>query len=210
MDASPAPNRRTISVFLADNNLIVREGVHVLIDRSPGPRVAGLAADYHEVISGCAAKEVRKLHPGTGAVVLSQYDDPEYAVTLLAEASVGYGYLLKDRVAAEGSQLADPIRCVATGGTALDPANVEALVQPVIAPGGLLPAEEELLGMTADGKTVKVIAAAKGVTPAAVDAAVESVYVKHADGVAGGQQGALNGSGCCTRRSSTMRTRARA
>ena len=32
-----------------------------------------------------AAKEVRKRHPGTGVVVLSQYDDPEYAISLLAD-----------------------------------------------------------------------------------------------------------------------------
>jgi adenylate cyclase len=118
MDGSAAPGRRTISVFLPDDNLIVREGVRVLIDRSPDLRVAGLAADYDEVISGCAAtepqvlvtdvrmppsfnregidaaKEVRKRHPGTGVVVLSQYDDPEFAVSLLAEGSAGYGYLL--------------------------------------------------------------------------------------------------------------------
>ena len=215
MDHIAAPNRPTISVFLADDNLIVREGVRALIERSPDLRVVGLAADYDEVISGCAAaepqvlvtdvrmppsfhregidaaKEVRKRHPGTGVVVLSQYDDPEYAITLLAEGSAGYGYLLKDRVA-EGSQLADAIRRVATGGTALDPAIVEALVQPVVAPGGLLPGEEELLGMIAAGKTIKVIAAAKGMTQTAVDAAVEAVFVKLAAGVAGGRQGALN------------------
>jgi len=202
-------------VFLADDNLIVREGVRALIERNPDLRVVGLAADYDEVISGCAAtepqvlvtdvrmppsfsregidaaKEVRKRHPGTGIVVLSQYDDPEYAVTLLAEGSAGYGYLLKDRVA-EGSQLADAIRSVATGGTALDPTIVEALVQPVLSPGGLLPAEEELLGMVAAGKTIKVIAAAKRVPPAAIDAAVEMVFVKLAAGVSTGQQGALN------------------
>jgi adenylate cyclase len=204
-----------ISVFLADDNLIVREGVRTLIERNPDLQVVGLAADYDEVIAGCAAtepqvlvtdvrmppsfrregidaaKEVRKLHPGTGIVVLSQYDDPEYAVTLLAEGSAGYGYLLKDRVA-EGSQLADAIRRVATGGTALDPAIVEALVRPVISPGGLLPAEEELLGMIAEGKTIKVIAAAKAVPPAAIDAAVEAVFVKLAAGVSTGQQGALH------------------
>ncbi len=215
MEQTAAPDGRTISVFLADDNLIVREGVRALIERSPDLRVVGLAADYDEVVAGCtatepqvlvtdvrmppsfhregidAAKEVRKRHPGTGVVVLSQYDDPEYAVSLLAEGSAGYGYLLKDRVA-EGSQLADAIRRVATGGTALDPAIVEALVQPVISPGGLLPAEEELLGMIAEGKTIKVIAHAKRVPPAAIDAAVETVFVKLAAGVSIGQQGALN------------------
>ena len=65
-----------------------------------------------------AAKEVRKRHPGTGVVILSQYDDPEYAVSLLAEGSAGYGYLLKDHIA-EGDQLIEAIRAVATGGKSL-------------------------------------------------------------------------------------------
>jgi class 3 adenylate cyclase/DNA-binding NarL/FixJ family response regulator len=211
--AAPAQGH-AISVFLADDNLIVREGVRALIERHPDLRVVGVAADYDEVVAGAvaaspqvlvtdirmppsfqregidAAKEVRRRHPGTGVVVLSQYDDPEYAVSLLAEGSAGYGYLLKDRVA-EGSQLADAIRCVATGGTALDPVIVEALVGPVIAPGGLTAAEEELLGTVAEGKPVKAIAAARRVPPAAVEAEVEAVFVKLASGVSSGDAGAL-------------------
>ena len=49
----------------------------------------------------------------------------------------------------EGTQLADAIGSVATGGTALDPAIVEALVRPVVATGGLNQAEERLLGLVA-------------------------------------------------------------
>jgi adenylate cyclase len=97
--------------------------------------------------------------PGPGSCLPSQYEDPEYAVSLLAEGSAGYGYLLKDHVA-EGSQLVDAIRTVATGGTALDPSIVHALIAPVAA-GGLLPAEEDLLGMAANGKTIKAIAASR-------------------------------------------------
>ena len=51
-----------------------------------------------------AAKEVRKRNTGTGVVILSQYDDPNYAISLLSEGAEGYAYLLKDRVA-EGDQL---------------------------------------------------------------------------------------------------------
>jgi len=206
---------RAIDVFLADDNLIVREGVRALIERHADLRVVGVAADYDEVISGAAAtepqvlvtdvrmppsfhregidaaKEVRKRFPGTGVVVLSQYDDPEYAVSLLAEGSAGYGYLLKDRVA-EGNQLADAIRSVATGGTALDPAIVEALVRPVVSPGGLDSAEEELLGMIAEGKPIKAIAASRRLPPEAIDAEVEAVFVKLAGGVASGSPAALN------------------
>jgi adenylate cyclase len=215
MNGTAAPAGRTISVFLADDNLIVREGVRALINRSPDLAVTGVAADYDEVVAGCsanppqvlvtdirmppsfrnegieAAKEVRRRHPGTAVIILSQYDDPEYAVALLAEGSAGYGYLLKDRVA-EGSQLADAIRSVASGGTALDPAIVEALLQPVIEPGGLLPAEEELLGLVAEGKPIKAIAAARKLPPEAVDAEVEAVFLKLATGVSAGQQGALH------------------
>jgi class 3 adenylate cyclase/DNA-binding NarL/FixJ family response regulator len=215
MEYSAAAPEHAIDVFLADDNLIVREGVRALIERNADLRVVGVAADYDGVVAGCAdfepqvlvtdvrmppsfhregidaAKEVRKRHPGTGIVVLSQYDDPEYAVSLLAEGSAGYGYLLKDHVA-EGNQLADAIRAVATGGTALDPAIVEALVRPVVAPGGLLPAEEELLGMVAEGKPIKAIAAARKLPPEAVDAEVEAVFVKLAGGVAAGNPEALN------------------
>ena len=93
---------------------------------------------------------------------------------------------------AEGDQLADAIRSVATGGTALDPAIVEALIRPVVAPGGLAPGEEELLGMIAEGKPIKAIAVARRVPPEAVDAEVEAVFVKLAAGVASGDPAALN------------------
>ena len=161
MNGIAAPAGRTISVFLADDNLIVREGVRALINRSPDLEVTGVAADYDEVIAGCAeqapqvlvtdirmpptfrtegidaAKEVRKRHPGTGVIVLSQFDDPEYAIALLADGSAGYGYLLKDRVA-EGSQLADAIRAWPAAAPRWTRRSSAALLQPVISPGGLL------------------------------------------------------------------------
>jgi len=211
--ASPA-SPGTIDVLLADDNLIVREGVRALIARHPDLRVVGVAADYDEVIEGAkacsphvlvtdirmppsfnregidAAKEVRHRHPGTGVVILSQYDDPEYAVSLLAEGSAGYGYLLKDHIA-EGNQLVDAIRAVATGGTALDPSIVEALLRPVTTNGGLTPAEEALLSMVAEGKPIKAIAVARQLPAEAIDAEVEAVFVKLAEGVSAGTQGAL-------------------
>ena len=214
MDHHDAQPPGTIRVFLADDNLIVREGVRALINRHADLEVVGVAEDYDGVVTGAtaanpqvlvtdirmppafqregidAAKEVRKRHPGTGIVVLSQYEDPEYAVSLLAEGSAGYGYLLKDHVA-EGNQLADAIRAVATGGTALDPTIVEALVRPVVPADGLLPAEEELLSMVAEGKPIKAIAASRGVPPEAADAEVEAVFVKLAEGVSAGNQSAL-------------------
>jgi adenylate cyclase len=212
-DAPESPSG-VITVFLADDNLIVREGVRALINRRDDLAVVGVAEDYDGTVAGAtetapqvlvtdirmppsfhregidAAKEVRKRHPGTGVVILSQYDDPEYAVSLLAEGSAGYGYLLKDHIA-EGDQLIEAIRAVATGGTALDPAIVEALVRPVTSSGELTKSEEALLALVAEGKPIKAIAASRGLPPEAIDTEVEAVFVKLAQGVSAGNQGAL-------------------
>ncbi len=77
-----------------------------------------------------AAVEVRRLHPGTGIVILSQYEEPEYAISLLDKGAAGVAYLLKDGIA-NGDQLARAVREVATGGSMLDPRVVGALVSPV-------------------------------------------------------------------------------
>jgi adenylate cyclase len=145
-------------------------------------------AFQREGIDGC--KEIRKQHPGTGVVILSQYDDPDYAIALLSEGAVGYAYLLKDHIA-EGDQLARAIREVATGGSMLDPAIVNALMRPMTTSGDLEREEEALLAMVAEGKPIKAIAASTRSTPAAVTEAVERLFVKLAAGVSAGSDGAL-------------------
>src|SRR5882672_5820011 len=97
-----------ITVFLADDNVIVREGVRALLSLESDFEIVGTAGDYEGLLEGAgavapqvlvtdirmppsfqsegidAAKELRKHHPGTGIVVLSQYDEPEYAIALLS------------------------------------------------------------------------------------------------------------------------------
>ena len=204
----------TITLFLADDNLIVREGVRAMLSREPDFEVVGVAADYDELVKGAeeaaptvlvsdirmppsfqqegidAAKLLRKRHPGTGVVILSQYDDPEYAIGLLGEGSAGYAYLLKDRVA-EGDQLARAVRAVATGGSMLDPAIVEALMRPVTAQGDLTSAEEELLRSVAEGKPIKAIAVARDTTAESVADEVERLFLKLAQEASVGARGAL-------------------
>ncbi len=204
----------TISVFLADDNLLVREGVKALMEMSDDLEVVGVADDYDGLVAGAAsaapqvvvtdirmppafqregidaAKVVRKHHPGTGVVILSQYDDPEYAISLLSEGAAGYAYLLKDRVA-EGDQLARAIREVATGGSMLDPKIVEALTRPMTSDGLLVGEEEQLLDMVAEGTPIKAIAIALDTTPADADARIEALFVKLAQGLNGGDRAAL-------------------
>ena len=203
-----------ITVFLADDNVLVREGVRALLNIEADLEVVGVAADYDELVQGAdalkpqvvvtdirmppsfqnegieAAKEVRKRHPGTGVVILSQYDDPEYAISLLSEGAAGYAYLLKDRVS-DGNSLSRAIREVATGGSMLDPEIVQALVAPARDDGELTDDQDELLRQVAEGRPVKAIAMSRGTTPEAVNDAIEAVFLDLAHGASAGREGAL-------------------
>jgi class 3 adenylate cyclase/DNA-binding NarL/FixJ family response regulator len=203
-----------ITVFLADDNLIVRNGVKALLALEPDLEIVGTAADYDGLVNGAeeaapqvivtdirmpptftregidAAKEVRRRHPGTGIVILSQYDDPEYAISLLSEGAAGYGYLLKDHVAEE-DRLARAVREVAAGGSMLDPKIVSALARPIAVDTGLTSTEEQLLTYIAEGKPIKAIAAATKTTPAAVSDEVEALFLKLAQDASAGNQGSL-------------------
>ncbi len=202
-----------ITVLLADDNAIVRAGVGALLGREPDIDVVATAEDLDQLLAAAdrllpqvlvtdirmppnfqregidAAREVRKRHPGTGVVILSQYDDPEYAVALLAEGSAGYGYLLKQHVA-DGDQLARAVRSVATGGTSLDPAIVDALMNPV-SDDSLDAGDELLLRMVAEGLPVKAIALARGITPEAAAAEVEQLFLRLAQQAGAGGAEAL-------------------
>jgi adenylate cyclase len=211
---SPPAAPDVISVFLADDNLIVREGVRALLEREHDLRIVGMASDYDELVTGAtscqpqvlvtdirmppsfqqegiaAAKELRMRLPGIGVVVLSQHDDPDYAVSLLSEGAAGYAYLLKGRIA-EGDQLAQAVRSVATGGTSLDPAIVAALVQPITAMNKLTPRDDNLLGLLAKGKSIKAIAAVQRTTPEGIANDVEQLLLRLAEGASRGAAGSL-------------------
>ena len=221
-----------ITVFLADDNLLVREGVRALLSLESDLDIVGVAADYDELIAGAtelspqvlvtdirmpptfqdegieAAKEIRKRHPGTGVVVLSQYDEPEYAISLLSDGAAGYAYLLKDRVS-DGNRLARAIRDVATGGSMLDPEIVEALVSPAKSDADLTASQTDLLEQVAQGRPVKAIAAASGSTPESVNAAIEGLFLHLRRERAPARSGRFVSSVCSRRRSSTARSRAR-
>ncbi len=204
----------SIRVLLADDNVIVREGVRALLARVNDIDVIATADDLpslvaaaiehepdvvvsdirmppnfqSEGIDGC--KEIRKNLPGTGIVILSQFDDPDYAIALLDEGSAGYAYLLKDRVA-EGDQLMAAIRAVATGGSMLDPSIVDAIMRPARHTGGLDPDEEALLEMLAAGKSLKAIAVSRMTTPVAVAADIDHLFTRLAESASSGAQSAL-------------------
>jgi adenylate cyclase len=202
-----------ITVFVADDNRIAREGVRALLELEDDLEVVGVATDYDELVAGAqqltpqavvtdirmppsfqregidAAKEIRKRNPGTGIVILSQFDDPEYAVSLLSEGAAGFAYLLKDRIA-EGDQLVRAIREVTSGGSLIDPKIVEALVNPIRDDDLSVP-EEDLLRQVAEGRPIKAIAVSQRSAPEAVSAAVEQLFRKLAEGAGRGDERAL-------------------
>jgi adenylate cyclase len=204
-----------ISVFLADDNLIVREGVRALLELESDINVVGAASDFDGLVEGAvaaephvvvtdirmpptfqregidAAREVRRRHPGTGIVILSQYEEPEFAVSLLSEGAAGIAYLLKDRVA-EGDQLVRAVREVSAGGSTIDPRIVERLLNPVRADEGLSGSDEILLRHIAEGRPIKSIAVVERTTPEAVSAAIDHLFLKLARNASEGKQGALD------------------
>ena len=203
-----------ITLVLADDNVLVREGVRTLLSLEPDIDVVDTAGDYGELIAAAdrhqpqvivtdirmpphfsdegieAAQVIRKLNPGTGVVILSQYDDPGYAVALLGDGASGYAYLLKDRVT-DGGRLGQAVREVATGGSMLDPEIVQALITPVRDEADLTPTEERLLRHVAEGRPIKAIAVAERSTPEAVDAAIEALFLALARGASSGRADAL-------------------
>src|SRR4029453_12380086 len=75
-----------------------------------------------------AATMLRESQPRVGVVVLSQHDDPAYALALLESGADGRAYLLKERVH-DRSELTAAVERVAQGGSVIDSKIVESLVR---------------------------------------------------------------------------------
>jgi DNA-binding NarL/FixJ family response regulator len=112
--------------------------------------------------------------------VLSQYVEPHYAMTLLAEGQQGRGYLLKDRIA-DLDELADAVRRVLAGRTVVAPAVVTELLarsasrDPL---ADLSPREEEVLALMAQGRSNRAIAVQLQLTAKTIESHVRSIFLK--------------------------------
>jgi DNA-binding NarL/FixJ family response regulator len=127
-----------------------------------------------------AALRLRRDHPGTGVLVLSQYIETRYATRLLAGSAAGVGYLLKDRVA-DVAEFAGALERVAGGGTALDPEVVSQLVRSsshAVGLATLTAREREVLALMAEGRSNAGVAAALVISAGAVEKHVASIFAK--------------------------------
>ena len=101
-----------------------------------------------------SALRIRAERPGTAILVLSQHVQQSYATELLADGADGVGYLLKQRVTDVDDFRAD-VRRVASGGSALDPEVVAAMVarhRRQESAAVLTPRQREVLGLMAEAE----------------------------------------------------------
>jgi len=127
-----------------------------------------------------AALELRRTHPATAILMLSQYIETRYAAELLQGSPAGVGYLLKDRVA-DVTEFTDAVARVAAGGTALDREVVSQLLNASRQAGGLDPLttrERDVLGLMAEGRSNAGIAAALVLSRGTVEKHVASIFDK--------------------------------
>ena len=194
----------TLSVVVAEDDLLTREGLRSLLSATDGIELVAVCADYDELMAAVAehgpdvvltdirmpptgtdegvraSDELRRSHPATGVVVLSQYDDPEFALALLDRGSEGRAYLLKERMS-DPEQLVAAIRAVAEGSSVIDPKVVDALVRGRNARSPLAvlsPREREVLAEMAAGKDNTAIAGTLFLTVRAVEKNINSIFTK--------------------------------
>jgi DNA-binding NarL/FixJ family response regulator len=194
----------TLRVVLAEDNLLAREGLRALLSGAAGIELVGVCVDYDELVAAVgehvpdvvltdirmpptdtdegvrAAAWMRRAHPGIGVVVLSQYDDPEFAMALLEDGSRGRAYLLKERMS-DPSALVEAIVTVAGGGSVVDPKVVDALVRGRSArsPLALLTLRErEVLAEMATGKDNRAIAGVLVLSVRAVEKHINGIFAK--------------------------------
>jgi DNA-binding NarL/FixJ family response regulator len=196
----------TIRVALAEDSLIVREGLEQMLAAETGVEVVASCADLPSLLEAVDAETpnvvltdicmpptktdegiqvailLRENHPDVGVIVLSQYTDPSYALALLQSGSDRRGYILKERVH-DRAQLRSAIETVAQGGSVIDPEVVDALVtmrsRAHSSPlAQLTPRELEVLAQIAQGKSNEAIAVSLVLTKRAVEKHINSIFLK--------------------------------
>ena len=128
------------------------------------------------------AAELRTTHPEVGVVILSQYAEPLYAITLLKEGSDRRAYLLKDRVQHRGD-LGRAVREVAEGRSVVDPRIVELLLSAKRKRNDsrfdlLTPREQQILALVAEGWSNAAISEQLVITKRAVERHINSIFSK--------------------------------
>jgi DNA-binding NarL/FixJ family response regulator len=190
-----------VRVVIAEDAVLLREGLAGLLEDA-GHVVVGRVGDAEALLAVVgehepdlavvdvrmppayddegtqAAAEIRRSHPSTGVLVLSQHIETRHIVELAGGG--GFGYLLKDRVL-DVDDFLDAARRVSEGGSALDPQVVATLLgvpKRDDALAELTPREREVLGLMAEGRTNAGIARRLWLTEKTVETHVRAILLK--------------------------------
>ncbi|MEE8582561.1 MAG: response regulator transcription factor [Dehalococcoidales bacterium] len=173
-----------ISILLAEDHVIVREGTRELLQHQPDMEVVGEASDGEEAVTLAkqlkpdvivmdiampklngieATKQIKKFRPATAVLILTAYDTDQYIMALLEAGAAGY--LLKS---VRGNQLIDAIRAVYAGESVLQPSTTRRVIEQLKAKASgeeeipsflpLSDREMEVLRLSARGVSNKEIA----------------------------------------------------
>lgn len=193
-----------LRVVLADDNVLIRQGVAAIIESLSDIELVSQCDDIDSLLAAVeehrpdvvvtdirmppshtdegirAARTIRGAHPAIGVVVLSQFSEPAYVLSLFEDGSDGLGYLLKERVSP--GELERSLREVALGGSVVDSKIVEVLVESRSRRGSaidaLTPRERDVLGLIAEGLNNTSIADELVLTPRAISKHINSIFSK--------------------------------
>jgi DNA-binding NarL/FixJ family response regulator len=195
-------DRRAWRVVLAEDDVLLREGLASLLERS-GFEIVGQAGDATELLDLvrarqpqlvvvdirmppshtteglAAARAIRDELPEIGILVLSAHVEVEEALELLSGGK-RIGYLLKSRVS-DVDDFVETLDRIARGGSVVDPGLVQELVgarhrdDPLEA---LTPREREVLALMAEGASNAGVARRLWVTEGTVEKHVRSILAK--------------------------------
>lgn len=192
-----------IRVAIADDAVLFREGVARILDES-GFEIIGIVGDAGSLVDLIsddppdvaiidlrmppnfaaegleAADAIRRLAPGVGLLLLSQYVEAHHALRLMNDFDHGVGYLLKDRVTDLEVFRTDVSR-VAAGGTVIDPELVRRLVarQRLHDPIDTLTVRERsVLNLMAQGLSNRALSTELHLSVKTVEAHIHNVFIK--------------------------------
>ena len=202
--SSERPGR--VRVVIAEDSYVIREFLTATLSAAPEVELVAVCTNGKELQTAIGTWEpdvvltdirmppsgadegvriaagLRDTHPDIGVVVLSQYAEPAYALSLLEHGTGGRAYLLKERIRNK-EQLLDAIQAVARGGSVIDPLIVDVLIEARsrVAKSQLsqlTPRERELLAEIAAGSSNGAIAESLVLTKRAVEKHVNSIFSK--------------------------------
>ena len=192
-----------IKILIADDHLIIRQGLRLILETENDLELVGEASDGNEAISLCkklnpdvvlmdlrmpnmdgltAIEKLRVEQPHIAVVILTTFNEDELMVSGLQAGA--HGYLLKDT---DRNTLFNTIRAAARGETLLKPEIMARILSrtnmPVnesksSAPVNLTDRELEVLKAVAQGERSKEIAVQLGISERTVKAHLASIYNK--------------------------------